>query len=95
MKHAYCLVCDKELQITKNDVGVRVVHDGMAINIDIDEGSRYNKYYGQESFLTKLISCNHITAFLCDDCLEKKQNQCYGTKIEVKRTYEDVFPEST
>ena len=43
-------------------------------------------------FLGKLIFCNQITAFICDECFENRHERCYGTKIEVKRTYEDVFP---
>lgn len=97
MFKALCLVCDKELTITKED-GVRQVQEGLFLSLDIDEGSRFEHMKkcvspGYEGgFLTKLLFCNTITAFLCDECFEKKHKQCYGTKIEVKRTYEDIFP---
>jgi hypothetical protein len=82
------------------DIEGEEVVGGIRVHVDIDNGSRfYNLPYRMEMskkdpipFLGKLIFCNQITAFICDDCFEERHERCYGTKIEVKRTYEDVFP---
>ncbi len=98
-----CIVCDKELQITKEEGSGRVVQGGSFISIDVDEGSRFHKldYRKQAAkeqplpFLTRLIFSNHITGVICDDCFERKHESCHGTNIELKRTYTDFYADGT
>lgn len=99
-----CVVCDKELEIVKDmAMNVNVLQGGVYLHVDIDEGSKfYSPSYRKEaakvqhpSFFTQLIFSTHITAVMCDECLEKKQRSCYGTTIEVKKTVKDIWPDGS
>lgn len=90
-EHAYCIVCDTKLAIEKPD-DVKQVMGGMFISVDLDAGSRFFKQ-SASGWINKLRDCNHITGVLCDNCFEKKSKHLYGTKIEVKRTYQDIHAE--
>lgn len=95
-----CLVCNKQIDLVPIDIGGQEVVGGIRVHVDIDDGSRFmNLDYRKEMskkepipFLGKLIFCTQITAFICDDCFEERHERCFGTKIELKRTYEDIFP---
>lgn len=92
-----CIVCNKEIVVIPPP-DYQVV-GGSKIHVDVDEGSRYYKYNKTPAegppFLKKLVATTHITAFICDDCFLDRHERCYGTIIEVKRSYQDVFPDDT
>lgn len=84
-----CLCCEKNLLVDEHGC----LHDAGHIKIEFGYGSRYDQLgnANPEDGLTKIdkiLACDFIKAYICDDCFEKKQDLIKGfVKIE-KVNYE-------
>jgi hypothetical protein len=84
---AFCLVCDKELKLEQHTGNVI---DGGPMLVSFHYGSRHDQMgskseYYQETPLDKLLACDEIEAFICDDCFERKVEKMKGYEIEKTR----------
>lgn len=73
-----CLKCEKELKILEPTTSN--IDDGGDLNVSFHYGSRHDMCLGYkgrkemhsgEDRRAKLLSCDHIQAYICDDCFEK------------------------
>lgn len=75
----YCLVCDKQLIHSEGNNGF--LNDGGFMLLSFHYGSRHDQCFGYSkrkemrsnvTDLEKMLSCDQIEAFICDDCFESK-----------------------
>lgn len=87
MEKVNCLVCDKELGLQYNGN----VMDGGFMLVSFHYGSRHDQCHGfggrkshraESSPMNKMLTCDEIEAFICDDCFEKKFEKMKGYDIK-------------
>jgi hypothetical protein len=74
-----CLKCEKELKFLENSSSN--IDDGGDLNVSFHYGSRHDMCLGfsgrkmihkdGEDRRARLLSCDHIQAYICDDCFEQ------------------------
>jgi len=93
MEKVYCLVCDKELEYDPGSHHRGNVMDAGFMLVSFHYGSRHDQCHGydgrkshrgESSPMEKLLTCDEIEAFICDDCFEKKFSKMYGYDIVKK-----------
>jgi hypothetical protein len=93
MEKVYCLVCDKELDYNACPSHRGGVNDGGFMLVSFHYGSCHDQchgFHGRKSHrdappmhpYTKLLTCDEIEAFICDNCFEKKFDKMKGYDIE-------------
>lgn len=90
MEKVNCLICDKELEYEVYPSHRGGVNDGGFMLVSFHYGSRHDQchgYSGRKSYrnenpMNKLLTCDEIEAFICDDCFEKKFHKMKGYDIE-------------
>lgn len=89
-----CLICDKELNYEPGKTHDGNVHDGGFMLVSFHYGSRHDQCLGfsgrkahrkDASPMHKLLTCDDIEAFICDDCFEKKFDKMKGYDIRTRR----------
>ncbi len=87
MEKVHCLLCDKELDYEPGPDHTGCVYDGGFMLVSFHYGSRNDQCPSAmpaENDLDKMLNCDEIEAFICDDCFEKKFKKMRG--YDVKRT---------
>lgn len=88
-----CLVCDKELDYELTPTHQGGVSGGGFMLVSFHYGSRHDQCLGypgrkanreNASSMHKLLTCDDLEAFICDDCFEKKFDKMKGYDIEVR-----------
>jgi len=89
MEKVNCLVCDKELDYDPGESHRGNVMDAGFMLVTFHYGSRHDQCHGfagrknhvGESPMEKMLACDEIEAFICDDCFEKKFDKMKGYDI--------------
>jgi uncharacterized protein YlaI len=82
-----CLTCEKDLEYDQHDL----VMNGGFIQISFHYGSKHDQCKGfrgnnsEDTELNKLLGCDEIEAYICDECFEKKSPLMKGFNVKVKR----------
>ena len=88
----HCLICEKAISILEdmpNPVGAGTLTACFGYGSGHDQlGARSIPMKGDAPRLDKLLSCDRIRAWICDDCFEKKHHLFQG--FEIKKTVEEV-----
>lgn len=76
-----CLVCDRDLEHDEHEL----VYDAGFVEISFHYGSRHDQCKGfgldlpeNPTQADRLLCCDKIEAYICDDCFEKKADQMKG-----------------
>jgi hypothetical protein len=79
-----CLLCNKELVWDEN---FDLIDKAGFITVSFHYGSRHDQggHSEPKDPLTKLLQCDEIRAFICDDCFEQKLAKFEGWKISTER----------
>jgi hypothetical protein len=81
-----CLLCKKELKIDENGF----LWGGGCAVVDFGYGSRHDQLeYAENSSsvkLARILSCNRVEFFLCDDCFEGNLDLFEGYDVQTKVT---------
>lgn len=93
MEKVNCLVCDKELDYDPGPHHNGNVTDGGFMLVSFHYGSRHDQCHGfagrknclSDKPMEKLLTCDEIEAFICDDCFEKKFDKMKGYDIRQTR----------
>lgn len=88
-----CLVCDKELDYEPGTQYNGNVTDGGFMLVSFHYGSCHDQCHGfngrkahrNENPMQKMLTCDEIEAFICDNCFEKKFDKMKGYDIHTKR----------
>lgn len=87
MEKVSCLICDKELEYEPGPEHNGNVYDAGFMLVSFHYGSRHDQCHGyparksdrdQGDEKNKLLTCDEIEAFICDDCFEKKFTKMRG-----------------
>lgn len=86
MKQVQCLVCDKFLEMTENEL----VMDGGFVYIEFHYGSKFDQMKGcpvltEAGYFPeneKYLRADQIEGYICDDCFEKKRDKLKAYKVE-------------
>lgn len=86
-------MCDKELEYEPGTQYNGNVNDGGFMLVSFHYGSRHDqchgfhgrKSYRNENSMKRMLTCDEIEAFICDDCFEKKFYKMKGYDIRTKR----------
>jgi hypothetical protein len=89
MEKVNCLVCDKELDYEPGADYRGNVSDAGFMLVSFHYGSRHDQCHGfsgrkshrDERPMEKLLTCDEIEAFICDDCFEKKFDKMKGYDV--------------
>jgi hypothetical protein len=85
MEEVQCIICLRSLEQDEHGL----VNDGGFADISFHYGSTLDMMIGFEGRTTedkdglqKLLSCDKIEAFICDDCFKERWNLCHGFIID-------------
>ena len=98
LETVYCLICDKSLEYESRPQHNGNVMDAGFMLISFHYGSIHDQCHGfdgrknwrDETTRSKLLSCDEIEAFICDDCFEKKMDKMKGYDVKVNRVRSKV-----
>lgn len=82
-----CLICDKELEYELWSDHTGNVYNGGFMSVSFGYGSRHDQAggfsQGRDNLIDmdKMLSCDEIEAFICDDCFDKKFNKMRGYDV--------------
>lgn len=83
----HCFCCENELEVDCDTI----VNDGGWMNIDFGYGSKFdydrNASLGAEDEVGKLLQCNEVRAYICDECFERKFKLCEGYDTSLPERY--------
>lgn len=81
-----CITCEKSLELDEDGL----VRDAGFVVISFHFGSRHDQCYGfsrdrgRRKRIERLLACNKIEGFICDDCFDTKSKLCCGFDVERK-----------
>lgn len=87
----YCLICDKELVYEPGPDHNGNVHNAGFMLVSFHYESRHDQCHGfsgrkshreEKDAMHRLLSCDEIEAFICDDCFEKKFDKMKGYDVQ-------------
>jgi hypothetical protein len=94
MEKVNCLICDKELDYEPGSNYNGNVYDAGFMLVSFHYGSRHDQcgFSGRADTkdFEKLLSCNDIEAFICDDCFEKKWQKMRGYDVHKRQERKKV-----
>lgn len=82
-----CLICEKE--IAKLHDGTECINGGGCLIASFGYGSKHDQIHGyieNSTPLDKLLNCDEVVAYICDDCTERKTHCFEGYRVVKKET---------